>query len=101
MVKFASAYILSTPLPRILPMPLPLTIGYNFPEHLQGSRPHPLDPPIDIYRIAGNFHIFRMCVLHAKIETTKISTIENFCMNFDLTTRGEDRIQTARVVPNL
>ena len=30
-------------------MPLPLTIGSNFPEHLQGGRPHPLDPPIDIY----------------------------------------------------
>ena len=36
----------------------------------------------------ANFRIFRMRVLHAKIKTTKIW---NFCVNFDLATRGEDR----------
>ena len=30
------------------------------------------------YHIAGNFHIFRMRVLHAKIKTTKVSTIKIF-----------------------
>ena len=42
--------------------------------------------------VAGNFRMVLFCmrILHVKIKTTKICTIELFCVNFELATRGED-----------
>ena len=45
----------------------------------------------------ANFRIFRIRVLHAKIKTTKISTIEKFCMNVDLTTREYVQLELCQI----
>ena len=45
----------------------------------------------------ANFRIFRMRILHAKIKTTKISTIEKIYVNFDLTTREYGQLELCQI----
>ena len=57
------------------------------------------------YHIAGNFRMvliftyFACAFCMRKLKPRKFEP-SNFCMNFDLATRSEDRMRSARIVPN-